>query len=240
MPIARTGKFLETPDLGITHSLGIESEMVEDCVAEIQRRGIRGVFGSRCFGFREENLDFLNRIPTTEQVWFWEIDLKDIDGLYALNGLRYFGIHERRAPIDFSRFPALDRMVWQPRAKDSGVEHLRSLSQLDLWRFKPKSKSYEDLHLPQSLEKLDVNWSNPTDLTGFPTLPNLRELQFHYCRNLMSLEGIADFAPNLRKLIVTRCPNLVAYESVYGLDLAHLYINIKNKEVANKRMESNG
>jgi hypothetical protein len=240
MPIARVGKFLETPDLGITYSLGIESGMVDDCIEEIQRRGIQGVFGSSCFGFREETLDFLNRIPATEQVWFWAIDLKDTSGLYALGELRRFGIHERRAPIDFSRFPKLHSMVWHPRTKDSGIEHLRSLSQLDLWRFKPKSKNYEDLQLPLSIEKLEINWSNPADLQGFPPLPNLRELQFHYCRNLVSLDSIADFAPNLRKLVVTRCPNLVSYASTNELALEHLYINIKNKAVANKRMESNG
>ena len=234
MPIARVGEFLETPDLGVTHSLGIESRMVDACIAEIQRRDIRGVFGSSYFGFREETLDFLELVPAIEQVWFWDIDLKDIDGLYALGRLRYFGIHERRASIDFSRFPALHSMVWHPRTKDSGVEYLRCLSQLHLWRFKPKSKSYESLQLPQSIEKLEVNWSSPSDLQGFPTLPNLRELQFHYCRNLVSLDGIADFAPNLRKLIVTRCPNLVSYASVNDLALEHLYINIKNKEVANK------
>ncbi len=239
MPIKRIGKFLETPDLGITHSLGIESEIIESCIAEIQKRDIRGIFGSSCFGFHEESLDFLNQLPAAEQVWFWDINLKNIDGLYTLSQLRYFGIHDRRAPIDFSRFPELNRMVWHPRSKDCGIEHLHNLSQLDLWRFKPKSKSYVDLQLPKSIEKLEVNWSNPTDLKDFPALPNLRELQFHYCRNLESLEGIARFAPNISKLIVTRCPNLVSYDSVNDLDLDHLYINIKNKEVAHKQTESN-
>jgi hypothetical protein len=240
MPIRRVGKFLETEDLGITHSVGIESGMVDECVAEILRRNVRGVFGSSCFGFREDNLDFLRSTPDIEQVWFWEINLKDVEGLYALKNLRYFGIHEKRAPIDFSRFSNLERIVWQPRIKDSGVEQLSNLRHLDLWRFKSKGKSFRELQLPSALEKLEINWSNPTDLEGFPKLPNLRELQFHYCRNLVSIDRIADFAPNLERLIVTRCANLADYESAQDLDLEHLYININGKQVANKRMESNG
>ncbi|BCX46976.1 conserved hypothetical protein [Haloferula helveola] len=235
MPIKRVGRFLETEDLGITHSLGIESGMVDECVDEVARRGLKGVFGSRCFSFFEDNLDFLQRIPATEQVWFWAIDLKNIDGLYALERLRHFGVHERRAPIDFSKFPELERMSWHTRTRDSGIEKLTKLVKLDLWRFKPKSKSYADLHLPTSLERLEINWSNPADLSGFPALPNLRELQLHCCRNLTSLEGIAEIAPNLKKLIVTRCANLAEYESARDLDLDHLYINIRGKAVAAKR-----
>jgi hypothetical protein len=240
MPIRRIGKFLETEDLGITHSIGIESDIVDECIAEILRRDIRGVFGSSCFGFREGNLDFLCSTPDIEQVWFWEINLKDVEGLYALKRLRYFGIHEKRAPIDFSRFPDLEGVVWHPRTMDRGVETLLNLRHLDLWRFKSREKSYRALQLPPALEKLEINWSNPKDLKGFPVLPNLLELQFHYCRNLVSIDRIADFAPNLERLIVTRCANLTDYESAQDLELDHLYINIKGKQVANKRMESTG
>ena len=194
------------------------------------------MFGSPVFGFRENNLDFLPSMPALEQVWFWEISLKDVEGLYALKNLRRFGIHEKRVAIDFSQFPELEEVVWHPRGKDCGLEQLLKLRNLDLWRFKPKEKSYKALRLPQGVEKLEVNWSNPADLDGFPYLPRLRELQFHYCRNLASIDRIAEFAPNLRKLVVTRCANLVEFESVHDLGLEHLYVNIRGKEVAIKRV----
>ena len=231
MPIERVRRFLETEDLGLTHSLGIESNILNDCVNEIKRRDIRGVFGSSCFGFQEENLDFLYKTPDLEQVWFWEINIKDIEGLYELKKLRYFGIQDKRAAIDFSQFKDLESVVWTPRPKDRGLESLLNLRQLDIWRFKNKDKSYEALQLSESLEKLDINWSNPTSLEGFPHLPNLRELQIHYCRNLISIDGIGDIAPNLERLIITRCPNLVDYNSSKELELDHLYINIKGKQM---------
>jgi hypothetical protein len=229
MPIERIERYLETSDLGVAPSLGVESRILDDCVNEVRRRGIRGVFGSSSFGFNEDNFDFLKRIPEIEQVWFWDIHLKDIDGLYALEGLKYFGVHERRPPIDFSQFVDLTKMVWHPVAEDGGLEKLSQLSQLDLWRYRPRVKSYQNLRLPRSIEKLEINWSNPPDFLGFPTLPNLYELQIHYCRNLVSLEGLGDFAPNLKKLIITRCPNLVSYQSASELDLSHCLIRVKDK-----------
>lgn len=234
MPVKRVGKFLECEDLGITPSLGIESGMIEECVGEIRRRKLRGAFGSSRFGFHEDNLEFLKQLPELEQVWFWDIDLKDIDGLYCLNKLRFFGIHEKRPAIDFSRFAELEHVVWFPRAGDHGLEKLSKVRNLDLWRFKSADKSYRSVRLPASLEKLEINWSNPVDLAGFPQLPWLKELQFHYCRNLTSLAGIERFAANLKRLIVTHCANLRDYSSVEHLDLERLYINIKGKEVADQ------
>jgi len=239
MSIKRIGKYLHFDELGITPSIGIETPILDDCVAEAQTQKFEGVFGSSCFRFTEESLDFLERLPQIRQVWFWDIDkIQNIDGLYALSGLEYFGIHEKRAPIDFSRFPQLGYASWHPVKKDKGIGGLQNLKHLDIWRFKNKEKSYADLEIPESLEKLEINWSNPTSLEGFPTLPNLKEIQFHYCRNLESISDLGRIAPNLKKLVITRCANLANYKVAIDMDLDHTYINIKGKE-AFKRTKQN-
>lgn len=240
MPIARIGNHLETADLGITHSLGIETAQMESCIREIQDRKILGVFGCPVFGFKQEDLDFLNQIPFIKQVWFWEISLKDISGLYSLRDLAYFGIHDKRPAIDFSKFPKLQKAVWNPVRKDCGLGELDSLQGLDVWRFKPKDKSYASIELPKNLKQLDLNWCNPISLERMPVLNELKELQIHYCKNLESIDSILQFAPNLKKLVVTRCANLKDFDAVWGHDWDHIYINIKGKTVANKSKNSDG
>lgn len=240
MPIERLGKYLETADLGITPSLGIETTQMESCIREIQDRQILGVFGCPVFGFKQEDLDFLNQIPFIQQVWFWEIGLKEISGLYSLKDLAYFGIHEKRPAIDFSKFPKLQKAVWHPIRKDCGLGELDSLQGLDVWRFKPKYKSYESIEIPKNLKQLDLNWCNPTSLEGMPFLNELEELQIHYCRNLESIDSIFEFAPNLKKLVVTRCANLENFDAVLRHDWDHMYINIKGKTIANKSKHSDG
>ncbi len=238
MPIERIGKYYETADLGITHSLGIETNQIESCLQEIQDRNILGVFGCPAFGFKQEDLNFLNEIPFIKQVWFWEVGLKEIDGLYSLNDLEYFGIHEKRPAIDFSKFPMLQKAVWNPVRKDCGIGELNSLQGLDVWRFKPKDKTYKSIELPKSLKQLDLNWCNPISLSGLPVLNELEELQIHYCRNLESIESIFGFAPNLKKLVITRCANLKDFKVVLNHDWEHMNINIKGKTVANKSKHS--
>lgn len=50
MPITRAGRFVVTPDLGITPSPGIKTNLLNDLVREIDREGIAGIFGNPAFG----------------------------------------------------------------------------------------------------------------------------------------------------------------------------------------------
>lgn len=229
MPIRRIGDFYITEDLGIVPSIGIETGKIDSIIQEITRQRFEGVFGCPVFGFKEENLDFLRRLHGLKQVWFWEIDLKNIEAIYSQTKLQYFGIHEKRPAIDFSRLPALVTVVWCPRNKDTGIMTLVKLRSLDIWRWKPKSKTYEGLELPVNLKKIDLNWCNPASLLGIPRLEKLEELQIHYCRNLVSISSLFDIAPNLKKLVIVNCPNLkLGPEKDKIALLKHAYINHKS------------
>lgn len=232
MPIARVGQFFEAADLGITASLGIESAQLSECIAEINRRQIRGVFGSPAFGFAERELAWLIPLREIRQVWLWDVHLSDIEGLYSQPTLTYLGILPKRPAIDFSRFGALSDLVWQPVAHDRGIEQLTQLERLDVWRYKSKDSSFAAIQLPETLRKLEFNWCNPARLDGLPCLPGLEELQFHHCRNLTTLDGLARVAPTLKKLVNTGCASLASFSEALDMKLAQLYINVRGKVVA--------
>ena len=217
MPIEREGEFLWTHDLGVGSSLGIESTRLEACVAEAAARRAAGVFGHPSFGFAQQDLDFLARLPWLVKVWFWDVALRSVDGLYALRELRYFGVHPKRPPVDFSRFPALEHVVWVHEPRDRGLAEAASVRQLALWHFKPRSKHFEGLELPPQLESLEINWANPSTLAGLCELPRLRSLEIHRCRNLGSLEELPRIAPNLERLIITTSGRLTDHAAVAAL-----------------------
>lgn len=217
VPIQREGEFLWTHDLGITSSIGIESARLGACVAEATARGVRGVFGHPTFGFAQADLDFLAALPRVEQVWFWDVELGCVDGLYALPGLRYFGVHPKRPPIDFSRLPLLEHVVWDHEPRDRGLASSSSVRHLDLWHFKPRTKHFGGLELPPTLESLTLNWANPRTLAGLCELPRLRTLEIHRCRNLESLDHLPRIAPNLEKLVVTTSGRLSDYQAIAEL-----------------------
>jgi hypothetical protein len=217
VPIEREGKFLWTHDLGIASSIGIEAERLDACVAEAIERDARGVFGHPSFGFTQADVDPLARMPDLVQVWFWDVALRSIDGLYALRGLRHFGVHPKRPPVDFSRFPALESVVWIYEPRDQGLESAPSVRKLDLWQYKPRSKHFAGLALPPNLRELQINWANPDTLAGLPALPELRRLELHRCRKLASLDELPRIAPNLETLVVTTSGRLTDYTTLAAL-----------------------
>ena len=217
MPIQREGEFLWTHDLGIASSLGIESTRLEACVAEAAARRVAGVFGHPAFGFAQADLDFLARLPWLAQVWFWDVALRSVDGLYALRGLRYFGVHPKRPPVDFSRFPALEHVVWIHEPRDRGLADAASVRHVALWHFKPRSKHFAGLELPPHVESLEINWANPSALAGLPELPRLRQLEIHRCRNLTSLGELPRIAPNLERLVITTSGRLTDHTALAAL-----------------------
>ena len=202
MPIEREGQFLRWRDMTSAPGLGLESSQLDACVQEITRCHLTGVFGNPSFGFRESDLHVLTRLPHLEAVWFWDVELKNVDGLYALKGLQYFGVHPKRPAVDFSRLPTLKRLVWEYKRQDTGVGGLAALESLHSWRYRDPTKTFCNLSLPPNLVELEINWSNVETLGDRPRLPLLRRLEVHRCRNLRSLGPLDEIFPELEHLVV--------------------------------------
>ncbi|MHA3772952.1 hypothetical protein ACXR0O_15565 [Verrucomicrobiota bacterium sgz303538] len=218
MPIARHGEFLYAPDLGDEPMLGLESPSLERCVQEAAARQIPGVFGSSSFSFSESSLSFLDRLPHLRQIWFWDVALSDIDGVYSLPHLSFVHLHGTRPPIDFQRIPSIHTLSigWHP--KDSGIGTLHHATKFYFWHHKPRTKTFRGAEFPPNLQLLQINWSNVSDLDGLPRLPSVTHLEFHRCRNLRSLDGIDELFPNTEKLVITTCGRLEDISATQGLN----------------------
>ena len=226
MPIVRIGEFLKADDIGITPMLGIESSNIQRCITAVKRQQLKGAFGCPAFGFREKNLDFLHDLPQLIQLWFWEVSLQDVGGIYALENLELFNVHNRTKGIDFLRLSKLKKVIWHYQPKDTGLADLPELEQLYVWHFNPKSKTFADCPVSSDLKHLEFNWANPSTLDGLPRMPRLRELQLHYCRNLTSLDGLDRIAPNLERLVVACSKQCKDTATIGNLPkLKHVFIN---------------
>ena len=179
--------------------------MLDACVVEAKTAGYQGVFGSPAFGFKEQTLNSLLALPELKSIWFWDIELENIDAVYSLKSLQSFGVHPRRPAVDFSRLSTLKRLVLEPRTKDRGMETLSELEMLHLWHYAPKSKTFHGLSLPPGLVELQINWANPKSLEGLALLPRVRRLEIHRCRNFESIAELPSLFPNLEHLVIAAC-----------------------------------
>jgi len=205
MPIERDGRFLVWRDMQHTPGIALESDQLAACADEARRVPFKGVFGNPAFGFHEVTLDVLNELPLTEGVWFWDVELRNVEALYSLTRLRNFGVHPKRPAIDFARLPTLKQLVWFHKPSDTGVASLLALETLHSWRYRHKTKTFAGLVLPENLLELNINWANVETLDGLPRLPQLRRLELHRCRNLRSLSELGALFPRLEHLVVAAC-----------------------------------
>src|SRR5688572_13949865 len=146
MPISREGDYLLDRQGPFGTTLGLESSHLAACIAEVHKRRYQGVFGSGGFDFRESSLDALAELPPLQSIWFWDVALKSVAGLYAQPTLRSMGVATQKRPvIEFSRLPALESLVWFYKSTDTGVGTLYSLQELYLWHHNTKERSFRDL-----------------------------------------------------------------------------------------------
>jgi len=204
--------FILWPDACHTPSLGIESDRLQECLAEVERRGLKGVFGTLPY-FRENSLDFLSATPGLEAAAFWEVQLKDLTGLYSLASLQFLRLSGSRPPIKLDRFSNLRSLVWEHNLNDSGCQSLPLLEQLFLWRYKSVSKCFKEIILPSNLKRIEIFWSNASTLDGLPSLPKLSHLEIGRCRDLNSLGDLAERCPNLESLLIVSSGRLDAKEA---------------------------
>ena len=205
MDIHREGKFLVDIDLKGRLMVGMESRHLAACIAEAKRRRAYGVFGTPGFNFKEENLDFLAKLPNVKSVWFWDVALNNLDGLYALKSLQNVGVHGQRPPIDFGRLRNLTDVNWDFNPQDVGIAKLRKLRSLYVWRYNPPHRSFAGLQFPSGLEELEFVWGNPDTLAGLPEFPRLKRLIIRRFRNLTSIAEMPRIAPNVEHLVITAC-----------------------------------
>jgi hypothetical protein len=228
MPIALEDGYYLSHDLAHVTCLGVDSGRLGECVARVKANRIKGVFGHSSYGFTGQDLDFLSEIPWVEAVWFWDINLNNIDGLYALSELRYFGVSPKRPPIDFSKFPKLRKAIVEPKAHDRGLGALSQLELLHIWRYRPKQKDFSALEFSDSLSELQINWANPSSLESLPEIRGLRRLEVHRCRNLESLGDLGTKFPNLEHLVVAACGRVLSGEGERVIrdlpNLSHAYV----------------
>lgn len=193
--------------------LGVSSDRLEDCLAYYKSGGFRGLFGHPSFGFQQDNLDFLAQAQDAQWLWFWDINLKNIDAIYELDQVDYMGIHPKRPGIDFERLPSLRLVINHWIKKDVGIAN-SNIKQYNLWHYKPTSKSFDGLEIPSGVTHLELYWANPATLDGLPVMKKLKELQLHRCRNLADLSALPRIAPNLTKLLTTTSSKIDATAGV--------------------------
>jgi len=177
----------------------------------IKEMGIQAISLNRYFcKDRINDLDFLAEIPQIKTVHICDNDVFDYRGLYYLPSLEELSIHGGNT-IDYSKFASLRTLVTSQQGPFNFPSGLKSLA---LWRTKFKDSGLSAIKFPSSLEKLQLYFSDITDLYDLPK--GLKTLGIAYCRNLHSLDGLKNVGSTVTELVIENCPHLRRYSDIHS------------------------
>jgi hypothetical protein len=160
-----------------------------------------------------EDFSFIKEISFVEEIYISRN--VDKEKLYLLKDVKRIVVNiEKGEPnLNFSKFPKLEILSidWHKNFPDLSKNF--RLKDLSIWKFKPATKSFAEIKLPNSLQKLHITESNIINLEGL-NLNHLEEFQAHYCNSLKSLNGIKYISDSLEILILDYCRKLDDYDEI--------------------------
>ncbi|WP_160137446.1 hypothetical protein [Chryseobacterium sp. c4a] len=189
-------------------------EDINKSIEYIKKKKLKYVSLSEKLLEKVENLDFLEELDFIEEIYISKYDI-NYNGIYSLKNLKALSVIYRKSKpnIDYSRFKKLEDLSIDWYNAEIDLSENKNLKKLVIWKFKPKTKTFSYIKLPDSLESFEITESNVQNFDGL-ALPNLKSFEGHYCSKLTSLDGLKKSSDNLQSFILGSCGNLTNYDDL--------------------------
>jgi len=167
-------------------TLIIDQQKIFECMEFFKKKHLKRIWISRFHGYTDNNIDFLKDFDFLK-----EIKIKgpfDISGLYALNDLEFLS-YENLNPsqiLDLGCFTKMKTCYLDLKSKVKNLNSLTKVKDIRLFHYTVKEKDLTGLGNLKQLESLYISMSNIESLKGIEEFERLKNIEFHYLRNLRS------------------------------------------------------
>lgn len=163
--------------------------------------------------YKGGNLEFLKHCPIIEEIALESECLQDISGITYLKNLKVLSLSEEtvidgKNGIDLGKLLNLETLYLTWSKKIKGINKLLNLTELAIWKYKPKSKDLGELAPLKNLRKLTLVQSHIENLNGISKLEKLRKVELNSLRKLNSLSDINMLNECLTILEIESCKNV--------------------------------
>lgn len=194
----------------ISDYIVVEENRIRDYVDYICKHSIRAVAIIDIY-FRKNNLDFLKECIFIEKINVSSSFIEDYSGLASLKKLKELSLEEPKDRVNLSMFKQLEILSVGLNKNIIGIEESSSLKVLHLWKYKPKSKSLEELSELTNLEELVLTQSQITSLKGLNNFSRLKKLEMNYNSKLENIDEAGKAQNELKELVIESCKSIQNY-----------------------------
>jgi len=199
-------------------TLIIDQQKIFECMEFFKKKHLKRIWISRFHGYTDNNIDFLKDFDFLK-----EIKIKgpfDISGLYALNDLEFLS-YENLNPsqiLDLGCFTKMKTCYLDLKSKVKNLNSLTKVKDIRLFHYTVKEKDLTGLGNLKQLESLYISMSNIESLKGIEEFERLKNIEFHYLRNLTHIKEVANLSGVLEFLTFGNAKKIIDFESVTALE----------------------
>lgn len=191
----------------------LESDKLDDYIKFINDNKVKAVYLSQLYSFNE-NLEFFKECEHIEEVNITSSSVVNYDGLKYLKNLKVLLLQEPKGKVDLGINSTLEEVGIEMNKNIFGIDKLKNLKELRVWKYKPKDRDLNDIGRLASLEKLKIIQSSINSLKGCESLVNLKELELGYLSNLYYIDSLEEIKESLKVLEFTSCKKIVNHEYI--------------------------
>jgi hypothetical protein len=169
----------------------------------------------------------LSKLAPMKQVHLQRCGKIDVTPLYETQSkLEHLALTDDPVDIDLARFANLRSFSGFWSRKSTGLETLRKLESLRIWKLDDRHPDVASLNLSPTLETLWFTQSKIRSLRGIERLKKITQIELAYLRQTLDVCGIGA----LKKLHSFRCERVAGIENVEELATCRAleYIQLEN------------
>lgn len=196
----------------------VESEKIAEYVNYILLNEVKWVSLNNQY-YTKKDIDFVIECPSIERLSITSSTITDYSSLQYMKHLKVLSIEDPKGKIDLSKNTAIEELSIEFNKNIVGINVLKNLKKLKLWKYNPASKDLVGLNALTLLEELCITQSNITSLVGCGNMKKLKRLELNYLPKLEYIDEIQKNADVLKSLKFDNCKKIKNHEYVSTLQI---------------------
>lgn len=166
------------------------------------------------------DINFLKECTHIEKLYLKGDHVRNLEGLSFLVNLKILAMNDlyKKVKLDLGNLSSLEELYGELPTNTTGLSKLKKLKRIQIWGYKPLSKTFAELGEIENLEVLHLIQAKVESFEGIGQFKLLQELDLYGLNKLTDISAIGLLRSNLRTLTMENCKNIQDFKPIGSLE----------------------
>lgn len=199
-------------------TLIVSSEHLSECLELIKVHNFKSISIGESYNLSD--IDFLKECSQIEKLYLKGENVINFEGLSFLVNLKFIAMNylNKKVKLDLGNLFSLKELYGELPTNTTGLAKLKNLKRIQIWSYKPRSKTFTELGEIENLEVLHLIQAKVESFEGIGQFKTLQELDLYGLNKLTDISDIGLLKSSLRNLILENCKNIQDFSPIVSQD----------------------